>query len=60
MKNMSWYLLGDVTQFLRGSSPAQRSIFHHACECTWALLELKLYAEYKYHDNVILSYMEDT
>jgi len=36
MKEMSQYLLGVVTQSLRGGSPAQRPIFNHAIECTQA------------------------
>jgi len=39
MKEMSRYLLGVVTQSLRGGSPTQRPIFNRAIECTRALLE---------------------
>jgi hypothetical protein len=39
MKEMSRYLVGVATQFLRGRSPAQHPIFNHSIECTWALLE---------------------
>jgi hypothetical protein len=39
MKEMSLYLLGVLTQSLRGGSSAQRPIFNHAIECTRALLE---------------------
>jgi hypothetical protein len=56
---MSRYLLGVVTQSLRGGSPAQRPIFNHAIECTRALLEFYIYARYKSHDDATLSYMED-
>jgi hypothetical protein len=60
MKEMSWYLLGVVTQSLQGRSPAQRPIFNRAIECTRALLEFYKYARYKPHDDATLSYMEDT
>jgi len=56
---MSRYLLGVVTQSLRGGNPAQRPIFNQAIECTWALLEFYKYARYKSHDDVTLSYKED-
>jgi len=56
---MSWYLLGVVTQYLRGGSPAQRSIFNCAIECTRPLLEFYMYARYKSHDDATFSYMED-
>jgi len=56
---MSRYLLGVVSQSLRGGSPAHRPIFNHAIECTRALLEFYMYARYKSHDNATLSYMED-
>jgi len=59
MKEMSRYLLGVVTQSLRGGSPAQRPIFNHAIECTRALSEFYMYARYKSHDDATLSYMED-
>jgi hypothetical protein len=59
MKEMSRYLLGVVTQSLRGGSPAQRPIFNPAIECTQALLEFYMYARYKSHDDATLSYMED-
>jgi hypothetical protein len=59
MKEMSQYLLGVVTQSLRGGNPAQRPIFNHAIECTRALLEFSMYARYKSHDDATLSYMED-
>jgi hypothetical protein len=39
MKEMSWYLLGVVTQSLRDRSPAQRPIFIPPIECKRALLE---------------------
>jgi hypothetical protein len=59
MKEMSRYLLGVVTQSLRGASPTQCPIFNHAIECTRALLEFYMYAQYKSHDNATLSYMGD-
>jgi len=59
MKEMSQYLLGVVTQSLRGGSPAQCPIFNRAIECTRALLEFYRYARYKSHDDATLSYMED-
>jgi len=59
MKEISWYLLGVVTQSLRGGSPAKRPIFNCPIEYTRALLEYYMYAPYKFHDNATLSYMED-
>ena len=59
MKEMSRYLLGVVTQSLRGGSPAQCPIFNRAIECTQVLLEFYMYARYKSHDDATLSYMED-
>jgi len=59
MKEMSRYLLGVVTQSLRGGSPAQRPIFNRAIERTRALLEFYMYARYKSHDDATSSYMED-
>jgi hypothetical protein len=41
---LSRYLLGIVTQSLRGGSPAQHAVFNRAIECTWALLAFYLYA----------------
>jgi len=58
MKEMSRYLLGVVTQSLRGGSPAQRPIFNRAIQCTHALLQFYMYARYKSHDDATLSYME--
>jgi hypothetical protein len=59
MKEMSWYLLGVVTQSLQGGSPAQCPKFNRAIECTLALFEFYIYARYKSHDDATLSYMED-
>ena len=59
MKEMSRYLIGVVTQSLRGGSPTQRPIFNRAIECTRALLEFYMYARYKSHDDATLRYMED-
>jgi len=58
MKQMRRYLLGVVTQSLRGGSPAQRSIFNRAIECTRALLEFYMYARWKSHDDATLRYMD--
>ena len=43
MKEMSRYILGVVTQSLRGGRPAQSPVFNHAIECTRALLEFERY-----------------
>jgi len=59
MKEMSRYLLGVVTQSLRGGSPAQRPIFNRAIECTRALFEFYMCTRYTSHDDATLSYMED-
>jgi len=59
MKEMGQYQLGVVTQSLRGGNPTQCPIFNRAIECTLALIELYLYAQYKPHDDATLSYMED-
>jgi len=60
MKKMSGYLLGVGTQSQRGRSPAQRHISNDAIECTRALLEFYMFAQYKSHNDATLSYMEDT
>jgi hypothetical protein len=39
MKEMGWYMLGVVSQSLRGGSPVQLSIFNPVIEGRWALLE---------------------
>jgi hypothetical protein len=44
IKEMSRYLLGVVTQSLRGGSPAQCPIFNSSIECTRVLLEIYMYA----------------
>jgi predicted enzyme related to lactoylglutathione lyase len=44
MKEMSEYLLGVVTQSLRGGCLAQRPIFNCTIDYTWALLEFYMYA----------------
>jgi len=59
MKGMSSYLLGVVTQSLRGGITTQRPIFNRAIEFTRALLDFYMYAQYKSHDDTTLSYMED-
>ena len=56
---MSQYLLGVVTQSLRGGSPAQHPTFNHAIECTQALLEFYMYARYRSHNDATVSCMED-
>ena len=58
MMEMSQYLCGVVTQSPQGGSPAQRPVFNHTIECTWALLECDLYPRYQSHDDATLSYME--
>jgi len=45
MKEMNWYLLGVITQSLRGGSPAQRPIFNRAFQYIPALLEFYLHQE---------------
>jgi hypothetical protein len=57
---MSRYLLGVVTQSLRGGSPTEHPILNHAIQCTRELLELYRYARYKSHNDATLSYMENT
>jgi hypothetical protein len=59
MKEMSQYLLGVVTQSLRGGNLTQHPIFNRPIECTRALLEFYMYASYKSHDDATLSYLED-
>jgi hypothetical protein len=59
IKDISRYLLGVVTQSLQGISPTQSPIFNRAIEFTWEWLEFNMYARYKSHNDVILSYMED-
>jgi hypothetical protein len=44
MKEISRYLVGVVTQSLRGGSPVQCPIFNRAIECTQAFSELYMYA----------------
>jgi len=44
MKEMSRYLLGVVTQSLRGGNPAQHPIVNHSIECTQASFEFYMYA----------------
>jgi hypothetical protein len=59
MKDMSRYLVGVVTQSLRGGSPPQRPILNYAIDCTQTWLDFHMYARYKYHDDATLRYMED-
>jgi len=56
---MSRYLLGVVTQSLRGGSPSQCPILNLAIGCTWAMLEFYMCARYKSHDDATLSFMVD-
>jgi len=58
-REMSRYLLGVVTQSLRGGSLTQRPIFNRAIECTRPLFEFYMYARDKSHDDATSSYMED-
>jgi len=59
MKEMSRYLLGVVTQSLRGGNHGQHPIFNRTIECTQAFLEFYMYAQYKSHVDATLRYMED-
>jgi len=60
MKEMTWYLLGVITQSPQCVSPAQHPIFNYAIECTWASLGVYMYARYTSHDDATLSYMGDS
>ena len=60
IKGISGYLFRVVTQSLRGGSPAQPPIFNRAIECTRAWLEFYMSAQYQFHDDAALGYMEDT
>jgi len=57
---MGRYLLGVVIQFLQGRSPAQFPIFNRTIECTRALYDFYMYAQYKSHGDATLSYIEDS
>ena len=46
MKEMSRYLVGVVTQSLRGRNPAQHPMLNHAIEFTRTLVEFYIYARY--------------
>jgi hypothetical protein len=59
MEEMSRTLLGVVTQSLRGASPAQCPVFNRTIECTQALSEFYLYAQFKSQDDATMSYMQD-
>jgi hypothetical protein len=59
MKEMSRYLVGVVTQSLRGGSPTRCPIFNLAIECTRVLLEFYMYARCISHDDATLSDLED-
>jgi hypothetical protein len=59
MKEMSRYLLGVVTQSLRGGSPTQHPIFNRAIQCTRAVLVFSMYARYRSHNDATLSSMEE-
>ena len=56
---MSWHLLGVVTQSLRGGSPLQHPLFNRTIECTRALSQFYMCAQYQSHDDATLSYMAD-
>jgi len=60
MERISQDLLGVVTESLRGGSPTQHPMFNRTIECTWAMLELYMYARCKSHNDATLCYMEDT
>jgi hypothetical protein len=55
MKEMSRYLLGVVTQSLRGGRPAYCPISNRAIEWIGALVEFYMYARYKSHDDATFS-----
>jgi len=59
MNEMSRYILGVVTQFLRGRNPAQHPMFNRAIEYTRALLEFYIYARYRSHNDATLTYIEE-
>ena len=59
MKEMSRYLLGVVTQCLRGRNPTQRPILNCTIQCTRALLQFYMYARYSSHHDAAFIYMED-
>jgi len=59
MKEMRRYLLGVLTQLLRGRSPAQCTIFNDAIECKQAFLKFDMYARYISYDDATLSATED-
>jgi hypothetical protein len=59
IKEMSQYLLGVVTQPLRGGSPTQYPIFNHGIVCTQVFSGSDVYAPYKPHDDATWSNMED-
>jgi len=59
MKEISRNLLGVVTHTPKGRSPTHHPIFPHAIGCTLPLSEFYMYIQYKSHDDVRLSYMED-
>jgi hypothetical protein len=60
IKEMSRYLLGVVTQSRPGGSPTRSPIFNRAIECTQALFEFNMYAQYKSHDDGRFSYLKDS
>ena len=57
---MSRDMLRDVNLSLRSGSVAQCPKSNRAIECTRALLEFYIYAQFKSHDDATLTYMEDT
>jgi len=57
MKEITRYLLGVVPQSLEVGSPAQHSIFNPPIQCTWAMLEFYMNAQYKSQDDATMTYM---
>jgi hypothetical protein len=56
---MNRYLLGVVTQSIRGGCTAHSPIFNCLIEYTHTLLEFYMYARYKCHDDATLRYISD-
>jgi len=59
MNEISRYLVGVVTQTLRGGRPTQCSRFNHPIESRWPMLEFYMYTPWKSHNVMTLSYIED-
>jgi len=58
-QEMSRFMLGVVTLTLRGRRLPHYLIFNHAFNCIWTLFEFYRNARYTYHNEAILSYVED-